>query len=66
MLLNLMDDGDRIPVPGTVVWITPERAQENRASGIGIQFKDAAETVRKKIETLLAGQLGSDKSTHTM
>lgn len=66
MLLNLMDEAERIPVAGTVVWITPGRAQGNRAPGIGIQFKDAAGTVRKKIETLLAGQLGSDKLTHTM
>src|SRR3989338_2507840 len=66
MLLKLMDDGERIPVAGTVVWIPPRRAQGNRAAGIGIQFNDAEGNVRKKIETLLAGQLNSDKLTHTM
>ncbi|MDP1930642.1 MAG: PilZ domain-containing protein [Gammaproteobacteria bacterium] len=66
ILLKLMDDGERIPVAGTVVWITPRRAQGNRAAGIGIQFNDTDGNVRKKIETLLAGQLNSDKLTHTM
>ena len=66
MLLKLLDEGDRIPVAGTVVWITPLRALGNRATGIGIQFKDVEGNVRKKIETLLAGQLNSEKLTHTM
>lgn len=64
MLLKLLDDGERIPVAGTVVWITPAHAQDNRAEGIGIQFKDTQ--VRRKIETLLAGNLNSDKPTNTM
>ncbi len=66
MLLKLMDEGERIPVAGTVVWITPSLAQSNRASGIGIHFKDAQGSVRQKIENLLAGSLNSDKPTNTM
>jgi type IV pilus assembly protein PilZ len=66
MLLKLMDDAERIPVAGTVVWITPRGAQSNRAAGIGIQFSDDDGSVRRKIEDILAGQLNSDKQTHTM
>lgn len=66
MLLKLMDEGERIPVAGTVVWITPPLAQGNRAAGIGIHFKDAEGRVRKKIENMLAGQVNSDKATHTL
>ena len=31
VLLNLMDEPERIPLAGTVVWITPPNAQGNRA-----------------------------------
>lgn len=66
MLLKLMDDIERVPVAGTVVWITPRGAQSNRPAGIGIQFKDDDGNVRRKIEDILAGQLNSEKQTHTM
>jgi type IV pilus assembly protein PilZ len=68
LLLSLLEDKDRLPVAGKVVWITPPGAQGNRAAGIGVQFADSveAETVKGKIETLLAGTLDSDKPTHTM
>ena len=66
MLLKLLDEGERIPVAGTVVWITPVYAQDNQAAGIGIHFKDVQGSVRRKIETLLAGSLNSDKPTNTM
>ena len=67
MLLTLMDNKEKIPVAGHVVWVTPAGAQGNRAAGVGIQFseKDSG-TARNKIEALLAGQLNSDKPTHTM
>jgi type IV pilus assembly protein PilZ len=67
MLLTLMENKEKIPVAGKVVWVTPPGAPGGRAAGIGIQFseKDSG-AARAKIETLLAGQLGSDKPTHTM
>lgn len=67
MLLTLMDNKEKIPVAGHVVWITPPGAQGGRAAGIGIQFseKDSG-AARSKIETLLAGHLHSDRATHTM
>jgi type IV pilus assembly protein PilZ len=66
MLMHLLDEGEKIPATGTVVWITPRRSQGNHAAGIGIQFKDVEGNVRKRIETLLAGQLSSGKQTNTM
>ena len=66
MLLNLMDEPEKIPVAGTVVWVTPRRAQSNRAAGIGVQFNDPEGLARNKIESFLAGQLNSDKQTHTL
>lgn len=66
MLLNLMEEPEKIPVAGKVVWITPKGAQGNRAAGIGVQFNDGGNTARNKIETYLAGALKSDRPTHTM
>ena len=66
MLLNLMDEAEKIPVAGRVVWITPKRAQGNRATGIGVQFNAQDDTANKKIEAYLAGSLESDRPTHTM
>ncbi|BFM16316.1 PilZ domain-containing protein [Maricurvus nonylphenolicus] len=66
MLLNLMDEPEKIPVAGKVVWVTPKAAQGNRAAGVGVQFSDQDDTAAKKIETYLAGSLDSDRPTHTM
>jgi type IV pilus assembly protein PilZ len=68
ILLKLMDETDKMPVVGRVVWKTPPVAQSGRVSGIGIQFSADAEGkhVRDKIETYLAGALQSDRLTHTM
>jgi len=67
MLLSLMDDGERLPVAGKVIWMTPKDAQGNRAHGVGVQFlsQDQGAT-RSKIETHLAATLKSDRITHTM
>lgn len=67
MLLTLMEDSERLPVAGKIIWITPPGAQGNRSAGIGVQFsfQDKGAT-RNKIETHLAGALKSDRITHTM
>lgn len=66
MLLNLMDEPEKIPVAGRVVWVTPRGAQGNRAAGIGVQFNGQDDTANRKIEAYLAGSLESDRPTHTM
>lgn len=67
ILLTLMDNAERLPVAGKVVWVTPRAAQGKRVQGIGVQFsaQDNGAT-QQKIETLLAGSLGVDRATHTM
>ena len=67
MLLTLMDDKERLPVAGKIIWITPQGAQGNRSAGVGVQFsfQDKGAT-RNKIETHLAGAMKSDRITHTM
>ena len=66
ILLTLMEDPERIPVAGKIVWLTPRNAQGKRQQGIGVQFsmQDNGET-QKKIESYLAGVSG-ERATHTM
>jgi type IV pilus assembly protein PilZ len=66
MLLSLMDEAEKIPVAGKVIWITPKCAQGNRAAGVGVQFNEGDNSARNQIETHLAGSLKSDRPTHTM
>lgn len=66
MLLTLLEDQDKIPVAGNVVWITPVGAQGNRAAGVGVQFSAKEEVARTKIEAILGGVLQSNRPTHTM
>jgi type IV pilus assembly protein PilZ len=67
MLLTLMEEAEKLPVAGKIIWVTPSGAQGNKAAGIGVQFseQDNGET-RNKIEGYLAGALGADRPTHTM
>ena len=66
LLLTLMDEPEKLPVAGRVVWVTPEGAQGNRQSGIGIEFSDEDVTIIVKIENYLAGSLTSERVTHTL
>lgn len=68
VLLSLMDDPNKIPVAGKVVWVTPAGAQGSKTQGIGVQFTDTegGVTARNKIEGLLGGTLKSNRPTHTL
>src|SRR5690606_979793 len=66
VLRSLVDDPERIPLAGTVAWITPPNAQGNRAQGIGIRFNDKDNPAREKIEKYLTGMLNSGRVTHTL
>jgi type IV pilus assembly protein PilZ len=67
LLLNLMDETERLPIIGKIIWITPPRSGSYRPGGIGVQFSDQdGGLARNKIENHLAGALTSDRSTHTM
>ena len=66
VLLALMDEAEKIPINGTVVWVTPKGAQGNRQAGIGVQFSEADFAAATKIEEHLWTGLVSDRPTHTM
>lgn len=68
MLISLMDDPNKLPVAGRVIWATPPGCHGNRVQGVGVQFKDdeSGALVRSRIESLLSGQLQLNRPTHTM
>lgn len=67
MLLTLMEEKEKLPVAGKIVWVTPTGAQGNKTAGIGVQFSDQDNgQTRNKIEGYLAGALNADRPTHTM
>jgi len=67
-ILNLMGEPDKIPVAGTVVWVTPKGAQENQSAGIGVHFSnvDGVDTIlRDKIERYLIDS-NQNQTTYTL
>lgn len=67
MLLSLMNDPEKLPIAGKVVWLTPKGAQGNKKQGIGVQFSTLDKGATKhKIETQLAGALSSERQTYTL
>jgi type IV pilus assembly protein PilZ len=66
VVLKLLDDPEKHPLTGKVVWITPPGVVSNRRQGIGIQLQEENAELISKIETRLAGLLNSDRSTHTL
>jgi type IV pilus assembly protein PilZ len=66
LLLTLLDEPEKIPCAGKVVWITPAGAQGGRAAGIGVQFSAQNTGINSKIETYLAGAASSSRPTQTM
>ncbi|WP_317202968.1 PilZ domain-containing protein [Janthinobacterium sp.] len=68
LILALMDDPNKYPIAGKVVWITPPGANNNKAQGIGVHFPpdDSGRRARLRIEDLLGAALRSSRATHTL
>ena len=68
MILNIMNDPDKIPVAGKIVWITPENCPTGKVAGIGVHFNagEAAETAKAKIEAALGGLMNASRPTYTL
>ncbi len=58
--LLLKQLGKKIPIQGTVVWITPDIKHTNTKAGIGIQFTGTnAEKIKQFIERMLGTLLNT-------
>jgi len=67
LLIKFLDDVEKLPISGVVIWVTPENALNNKPKGIGFQF-DAADNdhAKLKIESHLKGSEKSKKITFTL
>lgn len=68
LILTLMDDPTKYPIAGTIVWVTPAGANNNKAQGIGVHFSpdESGQRVKLRIEELLGAALRSTRATHTL
>ena len=68
LILALMDDPNKYPIAGTVAWITPAGANNNKAQGIGVHFPDdeTGHRAKLRIEEILGAALRSSRATHTL
>lgn len=66
LLVSLLDDNEKKPVTGRVIWVSPNSVHGSRPAGIGIQLSEADVALKGHIENLLAGQLNSNKPTYTL
>ncbi len=65
--IRLIDEIIDTIVLGKIIWITPPKTENHKMCGIGVQFlkEDNGET-KTKIESLLASNKATRKSTYTM
>ena len=61
-----MDEAEKIPVAGKVILIATKSVKRPHTPGVGIQFIYPDNIARGKIETYLAGSLGSSNLTAAM
>ena len=57
LLLTLMDEAEKLPSAGKVVWLTPPGARGNRQAPIRVEFPEQDAAVRAKIENYADGAL---------
>src|SRR5690554_7485833 len=65
ILLKLLEEPEKIPVAGKVIWLTPTGAQGNKAAGIGVQFTGDNQIARDKIETITLSACRRRSEEHT-
>ena len=66
VVLELMDEPEKYPLSGRVVWLSPSGVGSNRRQGFALQLAEDNADLVKKIEATLAGKLNSDRPTHTL
>ncbi|UGQ48615.1 PilZ domain-containing protein [Massilia endophytica] len=68
LILTLMDDPNKYPIAGKVVWVTPPNAHNNKAQGVGLHFPadESGQRTKLRIEEILGAALRSSRATHTL
>ena len=65
MLLNLMGEDEKIPVAGTVIWMTPKGAQGKRTAGIGCSSATRTRATRRKRSKRISPALSAATNPRT-
>ncbi len=66
LILQLLDEPEKIAVTTKVVWITPASSRPGQCTGFGLHFDNHDSPAKSKIETLLAQCLDASKETQTL
>lgn len=68
VILELMDEPQKLPIAGRVAWVTPANASNNKTQGIGVHFPDdeSGQRARVIIEKHLGSAVRSTRPTHTV
>jgi len=65
VLLDLVDEPEKIPLTGEIVWLNPIGGGA-RPQGIGIRLNGEYAEIVTKLENQLAGFAGQETSSHTI
>jgi type IV pilus assembly protein PilZ len=65
VLLDLLDEPEKTPLTGEIVWITPI-GSGLRPQGIGVRLAPEHADIVRRIEADLAGLQNSDRPTYTL
>lgn len=65
VLLDLIDEPEKIPLTGEVIWVNPIGGSA-RPQGIGIRLNGEYTEIVTKLENQLAGFVGQEMPSHTI
>ncbi len=66
LLIKVLNEPEKIPVAGKVVWLSQQSKLSSRVAGIGVEFTDADSQAKNLLEKHLAGELNERKFSHTI
>ena len=66
ILLELLDEPEKIPIAGKITWVAKSGVKNPHKAGYGVNFIDADNDAKDKIEKYLAGSKKSQTVTATM
>ena len=66
ILLELLDEAEKIPIAGKIAWVAKNGVKNPHKAGSGVNFLDADNDAKDKIEKYLAGSKKSQTVTATM
>ena len=66
LLISLPDEFEVCATIGRIAWITPDKAQNQRPAGIGLQIQQSSGHLKARIDSLLAGSVSAGAGSLTL